>query len=60
MLTSNVLPRSASTLSFLSAFYSRAQKGILNIGLSDLQLIYCTIKIARIKRGALLDKNSVL
>ena len=28
-----------------------AQRGILNVGLSDHQLIYCTRKITRIKRG---------
>ena len=28
-----------------------AQQGILNVGLSDHQLIYCTRKITRIKRG---------
>ena len=27
------------------------QRGILNVGLSDHQLIYCTRKITRIKRG---------
>ena len=36
----------------LTSFPDRvAQQGVLNVGLSDHQLIYCTRKITRIKRG---------
>ena len=36
----------------LASFPNRVtQRGILNVGLSDHQLIYCTRKITRIKRG---------
>ena len=36
----------------LASFPDRVtQQGILNVGLSDHQLIYCTRKITRIKRG---------
>ena len=36
----------------LASFPDRVtQRGILNVGLSDHQLIYCTRKITRIKRG---------
>ena len=36
----------------LASFPDRVtQQGILNVGLSDHQLIYCTRKIARIQRG---------
>ena len=36
----------------LASFPDRVtQRGILNVGLSDYQLIYCIRKIARIKRG---------
>ena len=36
----------------LASFFDRViQRGIFNVGLSNHQLIYCTRKIARIKRG---------
>ena len=36
----------------LASFHDRVtQQGILNVGLSDHQLLYCTRKITRIKRG---------
>ena len=28
------------------------QQGIIDVGFSDIQLIFCTIKISRIKRGS--------
>ena len=44
--------RSSIIDQFLTSFPDRVtQQGILNIGLSDHQLIYCTRKITRIKGG---------
>ena len=37
---------------FLASYTERVtQQGIIDVGLSDYQLIFCTRKISRIKRG---------
>ena len=35
------------------------QEGVINVGLSDHQLIYCTRKISRIKIGGVQRKNQI-
>ena len=51
-LTQITCSSSSSSDHILASFPDKVtQRGILNLGLSDHQLIYCTRKITRIKRG---------
>ena len=52
---------SATIIDHILASYPErvTQQGIIDVGLSDRQLIFCTRKISRIKRGTHKQINSV-
>ena len=37
-----------------------SQERVMNVGLSDHQIIYCTRKISRVKTGGVYKKNQIL